>query len=79
MSDFNFDLLKELSTITIQAYEESKNLKNEISYKELNDIVTSTDKYIDDRIIEFISHKFPEHSIYSEENGENLLLFNIAL
>ncbi len=71
MDEFNFNLLKELSIITIKAYEESKNFKDKINYKELNDIVTDADKYIENRIIEFINHKFPEHSIYSEEKGKS--------
>lgn len=45
MNEFSFNLLKELSIITINAYEESKNFKNKIDYKELNDIITVTYKY----------------------------------
>lgn len=74
MDNLGFKLLDELAKVTIKAYEESKCLKNKINYKELNDIVTATDSYIENKVIEFIKFNFPEHSIYSEEGGSKDLI-----
>lgn len=70
--EINADLIDNLIEVVKNAYKESKNIKNKnIQNKELNDIVTDIDIYIEREIISFINKNFPNHSIYSEEIGEN--------
>ena len=68
----NFDLIQELIETVKKAYKNSNKLKEKnIKNKELNDIVTDMDLYMENEITLFISNKFPQHSIYSEEIGED--------
>ena len=62
--------IKELETLIITSYEKSKKLEKNIRKKELNDIVTDIDIFMENKIIAKIKENFPEHSIYSEEKGE---------
>ena len=67
----DFDLLEKLTEKIFQIYEEAKNIKElAIKNKEGNDIVTEVDMFMEKNIIEMIKEYFPEHSIYSEESGE---------
>lgn len=68
--DIDINLVKELKSIIVQAYEEALKLNNHIMKKELNDIVTDVDIYMESKIINKIKEWFPEHSIYSEEKGK---------
>lgn len=68
--DIDINLVKELKSIIVQAYEEALKLNNHVMKKELNDIVTDVDIYMESKIINKIKEWFPEHSIYSEEKGE---------
>ena len=65
--DIDINLVKELKSIIVQAYEEALKLNNHVMKKELNDIVTEVDIYMESKIINKIKEWFPEHSIYSEE------------
>ena len=73
-NEFNisFDLVNEFKSTVIKSYEESKKLEININKKELNDIVTDVDLYMERKIIEKIKQYFPNSSIYSEEKGEIL-------
>ena len=68
--DIDINLVKELKSIIVQAYEEALKLNNHVMKKELNDIVTDVDIYMESKIINKIKEWFPEHSIYSEEKGK---------
>lgn len=68
--NIDLNLVKKLKKIILESYEESSKLNKNIRNKELNDIVTDTDIFIETKIIEKIREWFPEHSIYSEEKGE---------
>jgi len=53
------------------SYEESKKIKNRnIANKELNDIVTDVDVFMENKIVEAIKMWYPNTSIISEECGE---------
>lgn len=70
--EINFNFIDELIEVVKNAYENSKNMQDKnVKYKELNDIVTDIDIFMEKEITSFISKKFPNHSIYSEEMGEN--------
>ena len=89
MYDLNFNDIKEIIYEVKKAYKESKNINDKnIKNKELNDIVTDVDLFMEKRIVSFIKEKWPQHSIYSEEIGNdeknseyqyNFILFNISL
>lgn len=69
--NIDFDLIKNIKEKVLQIYNDSKNIKEiDVKNKEGNDIVTAIDLYMEKRIIEVIKNWFPEHSIYSEEIGE---------
>ena len=69
--NIDFDLIKDLKEKILEIYENSKKIKNiNIENKEGNDIVTAIDLYMEKNIIKVIKEMFPEHSIYSEECGE---------
>ena len=68
--NIDFELVENLKKVVLDAYEEAKNKKLNIKHKELNDIVTDVDVFMEEKIIEKIKQWFPEHSIYSEEAGE---------
>lgn len=70
--EINFSFIDELIKVVKSTYENSKSIEDKnIKNKELNDIVTDIDIYMEKEINSFISKKFPTHSIYSEEMGEN--------
>lgn len=67
----NMELINEIIDVVKNAYEESKSIKDKnVKNKELNDIVTDVDLFMEQKIVKFINNKFPTHSIYSEEAGE---------
>ena len=68
--DLDFSLINKLKTVILNAYDEAIKLDKNIKNKELNDIVTDVDVYMESKIIENIKNWFPSHSIYSEEKGE---------
>lgn len=69
--DIDFSLIEKMKEKIFQIYNDSKNIKEiAIKNKEGNDIVTAVDVYMEKNIIEMIKEWFPEHSIYSEECGE---------
>ncbi len=68
--DINIKLVEELKSVILTSYDEAIKLDKNIKNKELNDIVTDVDIYMETKIIERIKEWFPEHSIYSEEKGE---------
>ena len=68
MNELNFNIVDEIIEAVKNAFEESKNIKEKnIKNKELNDIVTDIDLFMEKRIVSFIKERFPAHSIYSEE------------
>ena len=72
MYDLNFNDIKEIIYEVKKAYKESKNINDKnIKNKELNDIVTDVDLFMEKRIVSFIKEKWPQHSIYSEEIGND--------
>lgn len=68
--NIDFNLVKELKELIIESYKEAQKLNKNVRNKELNDIVTDVDIFMETKIIEKIREWFPEHSIYSEEKGE---------
>lgn len=68
--DIDFKLVETLKNVILTSYNEAIKLDKNVKNKELNDIVTDVDIYMETKIIEKISEWFPEHSIYSEEKGE---------
>lgn len=68
--DIDYSLVDELKKTIINSYNEAIKLKKNVRNKELNDIVTDVDIYMETKIIEKIKELFPSHSIYSEEKGE---------
>lgn len=69
--EFEFDLLDEFVEKIKEAYKKVSELKLKVKNKELNDIVTDADVFMEKEIISIIKSKFPDHSIYGEESGEN--------
>lgn len=70
MKDIDSNLVKDLQKIILDSYEEALKLNRNVRNKDLNDIVTDVDIFMETKIIEKIKEWFPEHSIYSEEKGE---------
>jgi myo-inositol-1(or 4)-monophosphatase len=68
--NIDYNLVKELKEVILKSYDEALKLDKNIRNKELNDIVTDVDIYMETKIIEKIKKLFPTHSIYSEERGE---------
>ncbi len=68
--NIDFDLVKELKETILENYNKAVKLDKNVRNKELNDIVTDVDIFMETKIIEKIREWFPEHSIYSEEKGE---------
>lgn len=69
--NIDFDLIEHLKEKVLEIYNDSKEIKDiDVNKKDGNDIVTAVDLYMERRIIETIKNIFPEHSIYSEECGE---------
>ena len=69
--NIDFDLIEHLKEKILEIYNDSKEIKDiDVNKKDGNDIVTTVDLYMEKRIIETIKNIFPEHSIYSEECGE---------
>ena len=71
--NIDFDLIEDMKEKILKIYEDSKKIKNiDVENKEGNDIVTAIDLYMEKNIIKVIKEMFPEHSIYSEECGEEI-------
>lgn len=69
--NIDYSLIEMIKENVLQIYNDSKNIKEiDIKNKEGNDIVTAIDLYMEKDIIKMIKNWFPEHSIYSEECGE---------
>lgn len=68
--DIDFKLVEELKNTILTSYDEAIKLEKNIKNKELNDIVTDVDIFMEKKIIEKIKELFPKHSIYSEEKGK---------
>ena len=69
--EIDFKLIDKLIDLIEKAYNESKEIKNKnIKNKELNDIVTDIDIFMENKIVTAIKDWFPKHSIYAEESGE---------
>ena len=68
--NIDYNLVNELKETILRSYNEALKLDKNIRNKELNDIVTDVDIYMETKIIEKIKKLFPEHAIYSEERGE---------
>lgn len=68
--NLDLDLVKKLKEFILESYEKALKLDKNVRNKELNDIVTDVDIFMETKIIEKIRECFPEHSIYSEEKGE---------
>ena len=62
--------VKELQNLVTTSYKEAQKIEKNIYNKELNDIVTDLDIYMENKIIEKIREWFPNYSIFSEEKGE---------
>lgn len=68
--NIDYNLVNELKEVILRSYNEALKLDKNIRSKELNDIVTDVDIYMETKIIEKIKAFFPNHAIYSEERGE---------
>lgn len=68
--NIDLNLVNELKSLILNSYKEALQLNSKVMKKELNDIVTDVDIYMESKIINKIKEWFPEHSIYSEEKGE---------
>lgn len=72
MNDLSFNDINEIIDVVKKAYQELNNINDKnIKNKELNDIVTDVDLFMEKRIVSFINEKWPQHSIYSEEIGND--------
>ncbi|WP_022668790.1 inositol monophosphatase family protein [Desulfospira joergensenii] len=69
MDSFLKDLLREAGRICIQ--EQGRLNRNDIEFKSQKDIVTVTDKKVEDLIIKRIRHRHPSHDILGEETGRS--------
>ena len=67
--NIDYNLVNELKEVILKSYKEALKLDKNIRNKELNDIVTDVDIYMETKIIEKIKELFPDHAIYSEERG----------
>ena len=68
--EIDFNLTEKLVEIIKASYNEAKEIKNKnIQNKELNDIVTDIDIFMENKIVSIIKEWFPSHSIYAEESG----------
>jgi len=64
------DLIKQAGTICLK---DQKNLKpSDVNFKNKKDLVTITDKKIEDFIIKQLRAKYPTHNILGEETGRTL-------
>lgn len=69
--EIDFKFVQEFIVIIKNAYNEAMKISNKnIRNKELNDIVTDIDVFMEDKIVKAIKEMFPNHSIYAEESGE---------
>ena len=69
--EIDFKLIDKLIDLIKKAYNESKEIKNKnIKSKELNDIVTDIDVFMENKIVTAIKEWFPNHSVYAEESGK---------
>lgn len=69
--EIDFNLVEKLKEVVVNSYEESKKIGDlRIENKELNDIVTAVDIFMEKQIVSKVKEWFPEHSIYSEEMGK---------
>lgn len=69
--EIDFKFIEKFIEVIKNAYDETKQIKDKnIKNKELNDIVTDVDIFMENKIVSFIKENFPKHSIYSEEIGE---------
>lgn len=57
-------------------YAKTEIQERQISYKQRNEIVTSTDLFMETEIIKAIKNKFPNDTIHSEEYNRDTLLTN---
>ena len=70
--NIDFELIEYLKEKVLALYEESKSIHEmNVANKEGYDIVTDVDLFMEKGIINLIKQLFPEHSIHSEESGEN--------
>lgn len=70
--EIDFNLINKLIDVIKKAYNEAKEIKNKnIQNKELNDIVTDVDIFMENKIVTKIKEWFPSHSIYAEESGND--------
>lgn len=70
--EIDFNLIDKIIELVKEAYNEAKEIKNKnIKSKELNDIVTDVDIFMENKILEAIKKWFPSHSIYAEESGND--------
>ena len=60
-----------LKTSIKDIFEKSNNFKTDIAYKGKEDIVTSTDLYVEKQIIKTIKEEFPNDYFHSEEFNSN--------
>lgn len=73
MEQFDFlDLKSKFITVIKDALKDIDNTESlDIKKKELNDIATFADEYIEKKLREFIHSSFPLHRIIGEEEGDN--------
>lgn len=69
--EIDFNLIDNIKELVMKAYNQAKDIKNtNIKNKELNDIVTDVDIFMENKIVTAIKNWFPSHSIYAEESGK---------
>lgn len=70
--EIDFKLIDKIAKKVMLIYNDAKEIKNKnIKSKELNDIVTDVDIFMENKIVTAIKEWFPDHSIYAEEGGED--------
>lgn len=68
----DIDIVNKIVKLLKTSYEESKDIKEKnIKNKELNDIVTDVDIFMEKKIVYAIQAWYPDHSIDAEEGGRN--------
>lgn len=69
--EIDFEFVEKLKEVVLNAWESAKKINDlRIENKELNDIVTAVDIFMEKQIVIKLLEWFPKHTIYSEEMGE---------
>lgn len=66
--------LELLQNTVAKLFEETEKETKEVSFKDMNEVVTSSDLYIEQELIKAIKNNFPEDHFHSEEFNKNTVI-----